>query len=410
MATPSIELFPSAYKTSKLYSQLPTNGNGDFTFSRGSTATRVNESGLIETVAANIPRLDYTNSVCPVLLLEPSSTNLLLRSEELNTTWTKNRVTILSDQIIAPDGELTADKVVETVDNNSHSISQIISITPSDYTQCIFAKKGERDILQIAFGGKFSATDFANFDLTNGVISLQVGLIDAKIIDYGNGWYLCTATVNSIVTDVEAVYFQVQNSSTATRFEAYTGDITKGLYLWGADMEALSYSTSYIPTTSGTVTRSADVCNNSGTVSDFNSEEGVFYVKLAALHDALTNRIITISDGTMNNRIEISYSTVSNRIKGAVNVGGVQIASMLFVTSDISITQEIAVKWKTNDFALWVDGVEVATDSSGTTAAAGTLDEASFDDGSGAFDFYGKVEALKVYKTIQEAIDDGIIS
>ena len=76
MAIPTLTMIPSGYKAGKLYSVLPTNGDGDFTTSRSSSATRVNKSGLIETVLSNVPRLDYSDGSCPSLLLEPQSTNL----------------------------------------------------------------------------------------------------------------------------------------------------------------------------------------------------------------------------------------------------------------------------------------------------------------------------------------------
>ena len=82
MATiPALALIPSAYKASKVYSVLPNNGDGDFTFSRTGTATRVNKDGLIETVLSDVPRLDYSDSSCPALLLEPQRTNTFLNSE-----------------------------------------------------------------------------------------------------------------------------------------------------------------------------------------------------------------------------------------------------------------------------------------------------------------------------------------
>jgi hypothetical protein len=71
----SLVLVPSGYKAEKVYAQKPLTADGQLTFSRASTATRVNASGLVETVSSNVPRLDYTNSTCPKLLLEPQRTN-----------------------------------------------------------------------------------------------------------------------------------------------------------------------------------------------------------------------------------------------------------------------------------------------------------------------------------------------
>ena len=109
---------PSGYKagtTDNLYSVLPANGNGDFNATRGSTATRVNKDGLIESVATNVPRLDYplidgVVQDCPTLLLEPQRTNALQYSEEFeNAYWINNGITITANQIVSPDGTQTAD-------------------------------------------------------------------------------------------------------------------------------------------------------------------------------------------------------------------------------------------------------------------------------------------------------------
>ena len=116
----SIALIPSGTKASKLYSVLPANGNGDFTHTRGSTATRVNKDGFIESVANNVPRLDYPLSSgvagdCPHLLLEPSRTNLVTDSEDFSdSSYYKNNATITTDDSTSPDGNVTADKITST--------------------------------------------------------------------------------------------------------------------------------------------------------------------------------------------------------------------------------------------------------------------------------------------------------
>ena len=98
MANPSLAMIPSGYKAGTLYSVLPTDGISDFTVDRNSIATRVNEQGLIEEVAVNVPRLDYSDGGCPVLLTEPQSTNLYLNSQ---TMVTQNITTLASDYTVS---------------------------------------------------------------------------------------------------------------------------------------------------------------------------------------------------------------------------------------------------------------------------------------------------------------------
>jgi hypothetical protein len=80
----SLLLVPSGYKSGVVYSQIPTNGDGDLTFTRASSATRVNSDGEIEVVGSGVPRLDYSQGSCPALLLEPQRTNILTRNRAFN--------------------------------------------------------------------------------------------------------------------------------------------------------------------------------------------------------------------------------------------------------------------------------------------------------------------------------------
>ena len=126
MAIPKLALIPSGVKAGKLYSVLPTNGDGDFTTTRNTVATRVNENGLIEEVASNVPRLDYSDGTCPSLLLEPTATNLIVYSELFSdASWTKAGSSVVSG-FVSPsaDSLLTAFKLVEDTSNGIHYITK----------------------------------------------------------------------------------------------------------------------------------------------------------------------------------------------------------------------------------------------------------------------------------------------
>jgi len=403
MAFPSIELFPSAYKATKLYSQLPTDGNGDFTFARSTIATRVNPDKLIETVAIDIPRLDYLDDVCPVLLLEPQSTNLILQSETFdNASWSKSNVTATANQSISPDGNKTADKIAETSATSAHQMFQFLSITTGiEHTQTIYVKRidgNSPQFIQLAFGTGAFASGFVNYDIINGVVtasSAYTGSID--LVD--NGWARLTATATSTATASSAgmqLVF-INNNQAAGRTPTYTGNTDVGLFVWGAQLEQFSSGTSYIITTTTAVTRTADTSNSSGTSSEFNISEGVLYCEIAALDNIDTSdRRISISNGSANN-VTIRYGIGTNLIQGLIFSSSVQQAQISFASPDISVLSKVALKWKVNDIALWVNGVEVGTDT--VALAPAGLDRLHFDSGTGAQDFYGKCKELQVYKT-----------
>jgi hypothetical protein len=159
---------------------------------------------------------------------------------------------------------------------------------------------------------------------------------------------------------------------------------TADLLVWGGQLEAVGNTapTTNIKTEGSTVTRLADECNNAGTSAEFNDSEGVLYCEMYALDDDLTDRRISISDGTTSNSVVIGYSTTTNQIEVDVIDGGVSQSSMTYSVADIKVGTKIAIKYKVNDCALWVSGVERATDVSAT-----------------ANDFYGKVKDIRVYTT-----------
>ena len=161
MSNPILALIPSGQKATKVYSVLPSDGSGDFTFDRDTVATRVRKDGLIEEVAADIPRLDWLNSNCPSLLLEPQRTNRQIRSEEFdNAAWTKRPdITVTANQVTAPTGELTADKIqrgstinTENYLGDAASKSDTIEL---DACTSVFVKQGEGDFFAFRMTGTY---------------------------------------------------------------------------------------------------------------------------------------------------------------------------------------------------------------------------------------------------------------
>jgi hypothetical protein len=407
MATiPSLALIPSGYKASKVYSVLPTDGTGDFDFTRSGNATRVNSEGLIELVSTNVPRLNYplidgVVQGCPSLLLEPQRINLLPYSEDFsNAEWIKGSVLTPISGFVSPKGDLSAFKLVEDSSNSIHRIYDIIPISNGvTYTQSIFAKKGERNFLQIMFGGKIDPTDFANFDLENGVITSEVGDVSPKIEYYGNGWYKCSATATSTQTSTEAFYLTIVENGQSSRTQSYQGDGTSGIYIFGAQVEAGSYPTSYIPTSGTTATRSAETCNNAGDVNTFNSSEGVLFAEISALADDGTQRAISIyKDTSLDNVITIEYNSVSNNIRYLYRQGVVSVSDLSFVINDIKTNHKIAATWKQNDFKLFVDGIKVVEQLSGNVAPLNTFVGLDFKRPDGQ-PFYGNTKQLQYFNT-----------
>jgi hypothetical protein len=298
-----------AFKENALLAYNDENNNFkpiDLNSTRASAATRVNKLGLIESVNTGVPRVDYLNNPKGSLLVEPQSTNLLLRSEEFdNVAWSKINATVTTNTIVSPDGTQNADKFVE---NNGTGTKWIYNaptvISGSVYTYSVFAKKGERDFIYInAFS---SGNSRAWFNLNTGTIGTTDVGASAKIENYGNGWYRCSVTF----TAVSGTNFYLLGVSNANNVENYTGDGTSGIYIWGAQNELGSNATSYIPTVASTVTRVADVISKTGISSLIGQTEGTLYVDFNSKFNVSLGAIFTISDGTSNNRFLLTYNNI----------------------------------------------------------------------------------------------------
>ena len=400
--TASLILTPNGYKASKLYSVKPTDASGDMTVVRATTARRVNSAGLIESVATNVPRLDYPPlGGCPSILVEPARTNLALYSEEFdNAAWTKVGSTISANSTTAPNGTTTADKLIEGTLLGDHYINRNITNSNSLFSFSVFAKKSERNFLYLnAFAtvpNNFTYVPSAYFNLDNGTVG-TVSSATATIQDYGNGWYRCTLNCTSIFSQLSASVGMYIMTATANGVSTYLGNGTSGIFIWGAQAEAGSSPTSYIPTVASSVTRNADVISNTGISSLINSEEGVLYAEISALSNASGSKMISLSDGTTNNNAYIYYN--GNTIYADFNSSGVASANMSFVPTSVLNFNKIALKYKLNDFALWVNGVKVAFDTSGSVPSSGVFNQLKLSRNSNLDPFIGNVKSVLVFPT-----------
>ena len=219
------------------------------------TTTSAIEGGITD----NVPRLDYTDSSCPALLLEPQRTNLITQSEYFGDSyWVKTNVSITSNSAVSPSGITNAAKLTEDATNAQHKIySGIITAVAGDrYTQSFFAKSAERNWVYL----EHEANPLAWFNLSNGTIGATYNNYNASasIQDYGNGWYRCIVSYDANDTTSRA-YIGVTNADNTS---TYLGDGSSGAYIWGAQVEAGSYATSYIPTYGSSVTRVGEQLHN----------------------------------------------------------------------------------------------------------------------------------------------------
>ena len=366
---------------------------------------KIDNVSVKEVTRDNVPRIDYTGGGCPHILSEPQRTNNLQSTQDFTDTFwnTNNMETIVASTVLSPDGTTFGFKAIPNNTTNKHYVDYDFGFLsmPSgvEATYSVFVKPFGYTNFQLASSTSF-ASRYQNFELTgDGVIG--TGDVNSAKIEKIGDWYRCSITETTTGTTPRVLNIATPSSGLG-RNPTWLGNGTDGVLLWGAQMEEGTYSTSYIPnlsTTSGsTVTRNQDQFTRDGIGSLINSTEGVLFVEMAALSNDGTNRDISISDGTLSNRIFVFYSTSSNQVRVEGKVGNVVQFSFTESISNATNFIKLAIKYKENDFALWIDGVEVGTDNSGITFPVNTLDELQFAVGGTSARFFGKVRQLQVYK------------
>jgi len=390
--TASLIVTPNGYKEGKLYSVIPSDGSGDMSVTRATTATRVNSAGLVESMGNNVPRLDYSNGTCPSLLVEPQRTNLFLNSSSFdNAAWTKVQTTTSANVAVSPSGIQDADKLIPNTTSNIHYTFQSISDTIAPWTFSIYAKAdGYNRIILNAYN-----TNFVGFNLTTGTIesTLGTGVTSANIEDAGNGWYRCSITSTSTSSGV-AMTMSVFNAAytNGNANPIFSGNGTDGVLVWGAQFESGSYATSYIPTTSASVTRNADLVTKTSATALIGQTEGTIFVDFYNDGGSIYNPC-SISDGYYGEAVY--FEQYLGEMYGVIWDGGSQ--QFVYNAGPLSIGRHrMAIAYKANDIAFYIDGVLKATDTSATIPTCSRIDIGSL---ASATIYKNYVNAAALWKT-----------
>lgn len=343
------------------------------TFTRAlATATRVDASGFIETVAADTPRFDYdpVTLACRGLLLEEARTNTLRYSSDYTqSVWTKTGWTTTTSAGAAPDGTSTAQLATETTAANSrHYATQSVSLTTgTTYTASFYAKSNGKTFVQIGFYGATStgnADKVAAFNLSTLARNAASG-VTTTITSVGNGWYRCSATYTTVGSGTTIIGFGSANNLYAF-WDIYTGNGTSGVFIWGAQLEVGDRATSYIPTTTTAVTRNADVATITGTnFSDWwQASKGGVLVRARPGTVSGVRPWVQFDDGTANEIIALRGNTTNPElyiVDGGVAQAQID-AGAIAANTDYSLTGW----WATNDCKARLDSGAVVTDTSAT--------------------------------------------
>jgi hypothetical protein len=348
------------------------------TFTRASTATYFDASGTLQSAATDAPRFDYNPSTLAAqgLLIEEGRTNVLAYSEQFNDAyWTKGNSSITANAATSPSGTLTGDKLVEDATNNTHRVAATsISVTSGTvYTLSLFAKASERSAIQLSLGADASA-----FPLTQAIFSLVgagsfttvSGTPNAVITNIGNGWYRCTISATASATTASAVIRFFLCNGTASGSDTYLGDGTSGLFFWGAQLEAGAFPTSYIPTTTTALTRSADVASVNTLSPWYNSASGTLYVQgilVGGTAATFPYQSALVGSNANNDSIGVNWGANAGTMRWNVRVGGAsQVDQNAGSGKSAGSSYKFAGRYATNDFQLAVDGTLGTPDTTGS--------------------------------------------
>ena len=335
-------------------------------FSTGTSEFSISNISIVEVVRNNIPRLDYTDGTCPVLLTEPQSTNLAIYSNDFSK-WAKlsSLSTVTLNSIISPDGTVNGVKQTQIVANNSARLRlNPVVVAGKKYTFSIYAKKGNHNKLIMNISG------------INTIFTLTDDWARYEITETATGTFVDAGISQGVVNDF--------------------------IYMYGAQVEELDYSTSYIPTSGATFTRNQDIVNNAGTSATYNSTEGVLFVEVAGLIDGEVNRNISINDGTSSNQVSIYLNSAAGKITALISSNNVD-AYLDSIGHNQLDFNKIALSYKNNDINLWINGVEAATNI--TQNAPIGLSSMRFANGGDGSPFYGKTSQIQVFNTVLSDFD-----
>ncbi len=312
----------------------------------------------------NVPRIDYTGGGCGSLLLEKQSTNLVNYSEDFTNGYWISSASITANTVNSPDGTQNADTVVFASNNQLYNGTVR---TSGNYSLSVFVKKGNNRYFSIQLETAVFAYQ-AIYDLDTTTVTNTTANTTASITDFGGGWFRVTV-MNTTAAIITFTTFQAALSGTIITNGAGT------YYLWGAQLEASSYKTSYIPTVASSVTRLADVASKTGISSLIGQTEGVLFAdfNFEQKGDTSGNVVILLRGSSSEAYI---YLTSSN-VQADFISGGIQ-CSILGSIGAVG-RKKIAFAYKQNDFALYMNGVQIGTDSSGTVGSLTALTIGSYD-------------------------------
>ena len=299
---------------------------------------------------ANVPRLDYLNSTCPKLLLEPQRVNLVLYSEQMNL-WVNGAASVTANATTSPDGYQNADSI-----NNTSDVSTFVTASNVAHTFSLFVKQGTSatasiDMSDGATGDVVTTFTFATKTFSGTSAGGSWTSPSTAFQEYGNGWYRIALTATKGAGST--IGHKIIASGTGTTF------------VWGAQLEAAAYATSYIPTLGASVTRGADNTLTAGISAVLPQTAGTLFWEIDYTLGSTSTMLMHNTGVSDYGFLQIGSSGIA---EGGIYESGVMVDRLTY-SGLTSGTYKMAFAYETNSFALYINGVLRDSGTSGSTAS-----------------------------------------
>jgi hypothetical protein len=411
--TPSLLIVPQFYKEGNLYQDVPPFVAEDstmrFTVSRNTTATRVDSSGLIESVASGVPRIDWLGQSCPALLVEASGSNGILNSTDTTTNWTLgSSLTSGAIDVIGVTGNnitvaVSGSGIGSAAGRYVRFSNNVILASGSTYTVSFLMKKtGAHTIggYQLSMSSGVIGAGFnvsGSFSSGSNVDTAPTTNRIRRVEQWGTDVFRCseTFTMTAAATGTHLAFGPVSTVAVSTNSAVGTE-----LGFAAPQIELSSVPTTFIPTTTAAGSRAADTISASGALVSglIGQTEGTIYAEVDIRNMAKETYTLEIDDGVNANRI-IIRSLTNNQMRGSIVAttfsGTIGISSATFTSGIV----KIAFAYKSGDFALSVNGAAALT-ASGTFTFGASLNRITLGSvGGGGSQLNDRLRAAALYTT-----------
>ena len=371
-------IYDTSTTGSKVFYIVPDSSTFRLKRRSGVTDVTIDNISVVEVERDNIPRLDYTDGGCPVLLTEPQSTNLVTDSEDFSDSYWNagTNCQVDSDFSISPDGTQNADKLT-SITNTASRREATVSVSALTYKKAsIWLKKGNVN----------------SSSLTRLVVEGDATYGFADNLTITDNWVRYEVLVPNTDT------------STSLTLRVYPtrqigGTLGDEMLVWGAQFEELDYSTSYIPTYGAIASRASETVSDAGDVNTYNSTEGTLFVEIQGFEGEDESRYISLSDGSDLNSLRILYYSNGGTVFFRKNVNGVETSIATITSINQSELNKIAIRYNSTNFDIFSNGIKISTNLDSNTFPSETLNSLALSDWNGSAPFYGKTSQVQVFNT-----------